>query len=487
MKKNIFNTVLIYSLLGAGLTTSTGLKAAEALFSPARGDEAFNRMYSMIAEAKKSVKMTIYSWSEAGLKDAIKTALNNGVSVQIVLHPPLAAKASIKTWVEELEGLGAVFKKANMNMHEKFLIIDGEKLVNSSANISSGARRKYSENWVFFNLSHSEKESKLIQEFIHEFSLMWNVSEDIRTNNDEISLSLNEYPKDNISTKNEIENLLQPSTLYLASSSMNFKYAPTDNYSTHQSKAKYVISSKKTVNGEHTMIVKDEIIKRIREAKKTIYAGLNHFNIADVSHELIAAVKRGVEVKLAVDNQEYKSKINNKEMTPLFVRDWKALPGNEKKEIPVRVKFYSLAPSPKYWLLNHHKFFVIDHASDKPVVISGSYNISKTAEQNQYDSMVIFEGKDFKNLALDFEQEFNSLWQLERNQDDQPKWSALDPMLKNEDSIKIHLNEAVSLKWEEVEKVRSIIRSKAPGAVIIPHAQRDCMFYNIKTKQFSGC
>jgi hypothetical protein len=101
--------------------------------------------------------------------------------------------------------------------------------------------------------------------------------------------------------------------------------------------------------------------------------------------------------------------------------------------------------------------------------------------------MVIFEGKDFKNIALDFAQEFNDLWKLERTDSDQPKWSILDPMLKSEESIKIHLNEAVSLKWEEVEKVRSMIRQKAPGAAIIPHAQRDCMFYNIKSKQFSGC
>jgi phosphatidylserine/phosphatidylglycerophosphate/cardiolipin synthase-like enzyme len=487
MKKIVFNSLLLCSITLTNLTCSNTSSAAEALFSPARGDEAFTRMYQMISEAKTSVKLTIYSWSEAGLRDSIKTALKNGVSVQVVLHPPLAAKASVKTWVEELEALGAIFKKANMNMHEKFLIVDGTSLVNSSANISSGARRKYSENWVFFNQTNSEKEKKLIQEFIHEFSIMWNISEDIRTTNDEISSALNIYPKDNNSTKNEVENLLNPSTLYLASSSMNFKYAPTEVYSTHQSKAKYLTSSKKTVNGEHTMIVKDEIINRIRNAKKTIYAGLNHFNIAEVSNELIAAVKRGVEVKLAVDNQEYKSKINNKEMTPLFVRDWKAIAGNEKKEAPVRVKFYSLAPSPKYWLLNHHKFFVIDHESDQPVVITGSYNISRTAEQNQYDSMVIFEGKDFKNLALDFVQEFKDLWNLARTEDDQPKWSILDPMLKNEESIKIHMNEAVSLKWEEVEKVRSIIRKKAPGAGIIPHAQRDCMFYNIQSKQFSGC
>jgi phosphatidylserine/phosphatidylglycerophosphate/cardiolipin synthase-like enzyme len=175
MRKIALHTLLISSITLAQIVIPS-CYAAEALFSPARGDEAFTRMYKMIAEAKNSVKITIYSWSEAGLRDSIKTALKNGASVQIVLHPPLTTKATVKTWIEELEALGAVFKKANMNMHEKFLIVDGDKLVNSSANISSGARRKYSENWVFFNQNNSEKEKKIIQEFIHEFSVMWKLS-----------------------------------------------------------------------------------------------------------------------------------------------------------------------------------------------------------------------------------------------------------------------------------------------------------------------
>ena len=49
---------------------------------------------------------------------------------------------------------------------------------------------------------------------------------------------------------------------------------------------------------------------------KNIYVNLNHFNIKDISDALIEAVKRGVDVRLAVDNQEYKSKPNGLEMTP---------------------------------------------------------------------------------------------------------------------------------------------------------------------------
>ena len=88
---------LIIGILSLLLSFSINAKSQSvyALFSPHQGEEAFDKIYQMIGGAEDYAHLAIYSWSDSKVDKAIIEALNNGAEVRVVLHPPLAPKASI--------------------------------------------------------------------------------------------------------------------------------------------------------------------------------------------------------------------------------------------------------------------------------------------------------------------------------------------------------------------------------------------------------
>ena len=358
-------------------------------FSPTQGEEAFAKLYDIISGAKEYVHVSVYSWSDSGLDKALEKALANKAKVRVVLHPDLKKTKKVIDSVAKLEALGAEFKWAPMNMHEKFTLVDDEFVINTSANFSGGARNKYSEAMVFHRDTPDPKDgmNSLIRDFKNEFAVIWNTGKDAITHGEPPAAQLtDDFTKMKGGTVvNEPE---KDSEISLYSSSMNWYLEPVKQTTAAYKAGKYMdLEPKKTKVGdaeEQTWVVRDVIIDHIKKARKSIYLSLNHFNIRAVSDALIDAVKRGVDVRLAVDNQEYKGKPNDLEMTPQFVADWAKIKG--KVPPPVRVKYYSHEPSPRYWLLNHHKYILIDFNEKDPsqtVLLAGSYNLSQTAEQNQ--------------------------------------------------------------------------------------------------------
>ena len=472
-------------------TPAAATKAPYALFSPLQGERAFNEMYELIKSAEDYVHITIYSWSDGEIDKAMLYALKNGVKVKIVLHPPLAKKARTIKKVLKLEAAGAEVKIAKQNMHEKFLLVDGKTLVNSSANLSSGAKTRYSEAFVFHQKYRSTTNSvnSLIKDFRHEFTVLWNSSKDMITSDEDNADALNDYTK--LTDEDVVINLPSENTdLCLYSSSMNFKVKANRPSSSAYSLGKFISLGRVKVNGEQTWKVRDLLIKKIDAAKKTIELSLNHFNIRAVSDALIAAVKRGVDVRLNVDNQEYKSKPNNKEMTPQFVQDWKSLEGNAKKTAPVRVKYYAHTPSPSRWLLNHHKYILIDYtASGKgTTLLAGSYNISRNAEHRQFDNMVMYGSTKYKAVFKGFKTEFDRLWSLNRDEDDQPKQEALDTFLvPDKGAFYLHAKKAVALTFKEVRALRRKVGQLAKGIFSNYKKSKDCLLYRPKTQTYLGC
>ena len=454
----------------------------DALFSPHEGSVAFDRLYDLISQAKSYAHITVYSWSDGDFDKAIERALSNKVKVRVVLHPDLKDSAKVLNVVPKLEAMGAEFKIAPLNMHEKFTLIDDELVVNTSANFSNGAKTKYSENMIFHELSkdNSEATKSLIKDFKREFVVLWNTSKDIITNGEEIAGRLNDAALN--------DNKASISDMSLLSSSQNWSLAENKPGSANYKLGKYYSLKKRTYSGstEQTWVVRDALITAINQATKSIYLSLNHFNIREVSDALVEAVKRGVDVRLAVDNQEYKSKPNDLEMTPQFVADWKALKGNVLP--PVRVKYYSHEPSPRSWLLNHHKFILIDfEVPSKTVLLSGSYNLSRTAEQNQFDNVVVYKTSKYKSLYQSFYKEFLNQWDWNRTKDG-PKPGMTEQFFETKNnSYPVHVSEADSLTWAEVMSLRAEVNKKAPGIFSGLTKNRDCMYYDPAKKQYWAC
>jgi phosphatidylserine/phosphatidylglycerophosphate/cardiolipin synthase-like enzyme len=452
-----------------------------ALFSPHQGEQAFKEIYKNIGGAKSKVYATIYSWSDSKVKDAFIKALENEAEVKIILHPSLAKKKRVIDYSTELEKLGADVKIAKMNMHEKFLIVDDQWLMNSSANMSGGAKSRYSENFVF----HTNKTAagkKLMDEFNDEFAVLWNSSKDF--------YSASEGNAEDLKIEDST-NLPESGDPTLYSSTMNFTFKNTKVTSKAFKQGKYITLYRRNGKSNQTWKVTQMIIDEIDNAQENILLNLNHLNIAEIAQALARASKRGIDVKLVVDNQEFKTTTKAKEKTPLFVSLWKKLPGNAKKEAPVRVKYYSLAPSPMHWKLNHHKYLLIDYDEkdfSKTKLITGSHNLSRTAEHNQFDNQVIYSGKDFSGLFKDFKGEFDRLWNFNRNENDKPDadlYKRITTPYKG--SMYLHSKRAISLTWSEVIKVRKTVYKFAPGIFKNTYKNRDCRFFVLATKSFGGC
>jgi len=461
---------------------ASAIASPDALMCPHEGEVGFNRLYDLISDAKNYVHISVYSWSDGGLEKAIEKALANKAKVRVVLHPDLKDSPKVTTVVPKLESMGAEFKIAPMNMHEKFTLIDDETVVNTSANFSGGAKNKYSENIVFHELSKDNSDSlkSLLRDFKNEFVILWNTSKDITTNGEANAMKLTDIiKKENIPTNGDMS---------LYSSSMNWTLKENAPSSQAYKQGKYfsLVEKKYSGSAEQTWVVRDTLIAAIKNAKKSIYLSLNHFNIREVSDALIEAVKRGVDVKLAVDNQEYKSKPNNLEMSPQFVADWKQVKGNVVP--PVRVKYYSHEPSPSRWLLNHHKFVLVDfEIPASTVLLSGSYNLSRTAEQNQFDNLVVYKSPKYAELYKSFYKEFLNQWSWNRV-NDQPKKEVVDLFYQTKNnSYPIHVSEAVALTWPEVMSLRADINKKAPGIFSGLTKNRDCLYYDATKKAYWAC
>jgi phosphatidylserine/phosphatidylglycerophosphate/cardiolipin synthase-like enzyme len=459
------------------------LKSPDALMTPMEGEEGFSRMYDLIGNAKKYVFVSVYSWSDSGLEKSLEKALANKVKVKVVLHPTLKNSPKLDSVVPNLEAMGAEFKISPLNMHEKFILIDDETIVNTSANFSNGAKKRYSENIVFHELKKENTQSikNILSDFKNEFVILWNTSKDIVTNNEQNADKMTGFTK-------QLNEPNLNSNIILFSSSMNWTLKDNAPTSTAYKAGKYQSLVKKNYSGsnEQRWTVRDITIKSIRNAKKSIYLSLNHFNIRVISDELIKAVERGIDVKLTVDNQEYKSKPNDLEMTPQFVLDWASLQG--KREPPVRVKYYSHEPSPKNWLLNHHKFILIDYENpEDTVLLTGSYNFSKTAEHNQFDNLVLYKNSLYTNLYKSFYDEFNNQWNWNRENNVPNKEIVNMFFVTKNDSYPLHIPEAVSLSWSEIQSLRAKINQNAPGIFSGIGKNRDCNYYDPQKKEYWGC
>ena len=410
--------------------------------------------------------------------------IERGAQVRLVLHPELADRAPLMERCRELEREGARIKIAPRNMHEKFVIIDEETLINSSANFSLGARTKYSENIIFVR----KPESRLLQALREEFALLWDSSRDLISNGEPLEALLGGAAQHPIGNPKD--------SIQFHSSSFNLEARPNKPESAAALAGKALaLRLKKDQNSQEPWAIRDLLIASIDQAKVRVDCAFNHFNIREIADALLRAAARGVEIRLNVDQQEYKDAWHRDdiEMTPYFVEHWqKANPG---KTPPVRVKTYSLEPTPAFWLLNHHKFLLIDHAPGKPllpstVLLSGSYNLSKTAEHSQFDNMIEFRGAENGALMQAFQHELDRLWSWGRapsdtaDSDKLTRWSAP----AQDGTLALHFGEAQSLSWPELQAFRARVRVAAPGLLEqLNRTTAECSRYHTGRKQFTGC
>jgi phosphatidylserine/phosphatidylglycerophosphate/cardiolipin synthase-like enzyme len=270
------------------------------------------------------------------------------------------AKAANKTKAAALEAIGAHVFTTSKTLHEKFALLDAgtwyrRKLINGSANWSTGAQFKYSENTVVYN-RHYGIFYAFQQEFNDLLDLSRPVSADAADHDDPVT-SLN-----------------RPSTRV------------------HR-RERAVFSS---WNSGGTEVIADEIIAMMWAAEESIKIDVAHFNSRRIADELIQihADYPDIEIEVLVDMGEYgDSKSRAKKL--------------EAGGINVRYKTYSLGFHHPRSQLMHHKTMIVD---DKDM-ITGSYNWSTTAEQKNYENVIVVEGTGPNQAFVKaFVEEHERLW-----------------------------------------------------------------------------
>ncbi len=448
------------------------LSKAYVRFSPDEGKFAFQDIFERIDSASNSIDMTLYSWSHPSLMPHLKNALQRNIQLRMVLHPKLAKKEKIKENIMILNEMGAKIKISPKDMHEKMLLIDDRFLLNTSANFSMGAQNKYSENFIFHINEGEPQIQSLIRQFQNEFEILWNYARESAKG------ELYRDSTSEIRTFNK-EFLEQDNILFSSSENYN---------QTIMAKAIKGSKLKLKIKNKQSWVVRDEIIRQIQRAQVSIDLNLNHFFIKEIADALIqVASNKNIKVRLMADNQEFNLSPQAREITPYFATQWKK--EFPLREIPIRIKFYSLRPSYRFWHLNHHKYIIIDRDSDAPVLINGSYNFSKKAEQGQFDNMVVYQNQLYKKVIQRFSQEFNKLWFQNRNDKDRPTQEILNYFQHSvEGFYPIHSPVPMAMKWDELITWFKFYKAKLNiHSIPIFSNHKHCTNYNPITREVSGC
>jgi phosphatidylserine/phosphatidylglycerophosphate/cardiolipin synthase-like enzyme len=125
----------------------------------------------------------------------------------------------------------------------------------------------------------------------------------------------------------------------------------------------------------------EQIIYWINQANESIYICVYSFTLDSVGDALVNAFHRNVTVKVVFD----KSQVSK-------YSEYHTLQG---VGIDVRNDTNSG--------LMHHKFMIVDEFT----VLTGSYNWSKNAEENNNENLLVVQGKD---IAIEYEMEFWRVW-----------------------------------------------------------------------------
>jgi phosphatidylserine/phosphatidylglycerophosphate/cardiolipin synthase-like enzyme len=124
------------------------------------------------------------------------------------------------------------------------------------------------------------------------------------------------------------------------------------------------------------------IINLIDSAEKYVHVAIYSFTLDSLGDALVRARDRGVEVKVVIEREQ--ADVKGSEYERLL-----------KAEVDVRLD------GNKY--LMHHKFMIVDGE----IVVTGSYNWSYGAEENNDENMIVVSNPDVARL---YEAEFQRVW-----------------------------------------------------------------------------
>jgi len=434
---------------------------AEVIFSPqSYSNSHLTRVIGLINAAQRSIDIAMYSFSDYSIHDALRQAVDRGVSVRFIFESANSDRTDPDgSMSAKLEEIGIDVRYVNKIMHHKFAIFDGPRdsvddaitgiLATGSGNWSHSAGTRYDENTIIVTGC-----DELLLRFQKEFNLLWENSRDfsyMQTFDWLLSKTITDWMIPDIPVADA------------AFTSANFKTYVSSRYGPTFS----------VIRGENE--ISDVLVDLIQNARSSILIASGHLRSRPVSEALMArhAANPDLDIRVYLDGQEYISEWYQNEQDNDLEDCLEAAGDSEAKQqdcidkgyyfcyvvhqagIPLRFKYYSYRWDYTYAKQMHHKYLIIDGE----ILAAGSYNLSDNAEHNTLENMVIYHRITFPALVDAFTDNFETLWvtgESEGYYDD-----LVDLILNSTAPFPI-VFDPMALTWDEVTYLKGIIRDHCP-------------------------
>ncbi|MEZ4317888.1 MAG: phospholipase D-like domain-containing protein [Myxococcota bacterium] len=450
----------IADLLAWGLSQCQ--TSADVVFSPQGYDEShLAEITKRLDQARRSVDVAMYSFSDSGVKNALVRAADRGVKVRLVFEGASedrkAPQGTTSAWFEDR---GIEVRWINKIMHHKFGILDGPRdhasqagtgtLVTGSGNWSNSAGTRFDENTLFI-----EGDARLNLQFQREFDLMWENGRAVPWNE-----TLENEPSVPVLDA-DLSVAEGASALF---TSANFEAYDSSRYG----------PTFRNLDGSSR--VRDALVQLIEQADTSIWIASGHLRSRPIYDALVAKRLRNPEIDIRVylDGQEYISQGYHTEEQAEYqaclaaaqddgdVRDCQdngyyfgiAL---ANAGIDVRYKYYAYRWDHSYADQMHHKYLVID----REIVATGSYNLSPNAEFDTFENVVMLHAGQYRSTVEAFANNFDQIWNTNRDDDLAIYWSYVDFVTNTNEDFPIVFT-PMALTHSEVEFLKNTIWENCP-------------------------
>lgn len=145
-----------------------------SLCFPRYGEKSDGKLIDIINKTKESLDVAIFNFTDKNILKAILDAKDQNVAIRIITDRIMSLTPVQFFILKKLKKAGVLIKK-NCHpgfMHLKITIADQKVVTVASANFTKASQSKNDE---FFM---SIRDNKMASEFIKQFNLMWNETDD---------------------------------------------------------------------------------------------------------------------------------------------------------------------------------------------------------------------------------------------------------------------------------------------------------------------
>lgn len=429
-KKSCLDRILDYAKANGYYN---GNESIQVVFSPQPAESThLTKIADYIDTAEESIDIAMYSYSHGGaVRTALKSAMDRGVKIRFLANSDLANSASKGGGLEEM---GIDVRRVTKIMHHKFAIIDGPrdddsldkastaKIVTGSGNWSSSAGTLYDENTLFLDGGYTEIALRMQRDF----DTLWAGSKDVVYEDFTWDQTRANITDDLIADNDD------PNTHVLLTS-YNFKSNGNGGWSTLDSQ-----------------VVADGLSDAILGAQSSIKIASGHFVSIPISEALVAALEANpsLDVQIALDCQETSKGGVYRDLKDRI----------EELGGTITYKCNTYRWHYKYAKQMHHKYMIIDDTT----LYTGSYNMSKNAEKNTFENMVMLSGPEHADLIAQYI-ENQAKMQSYGAEDGGQALTDLREEIESGDAVPLSWQTPISMSLDEFQSLKNLIRDACPA------------------------